>query len=155
MKGLFKLSAFAAALLTSSVYAGSMGIDIDMNPLTDNSTTVSDMVSSTFNATSYYVDEDGSGYVDDGEFVFDFGLDIDITGFSPASVPAGYLTDWKFQADYLIYGNAVVTNTDATVFGEGILGSTDGAYNDFGQTALPFVGNVNNENLPLIFLMAY
>ena len=147
MKNLFKLSAFAAALLTSSAYASTITIDADLDGNSTNGTTVTDMVTSTFNATSYYVDEDGSGFVDNGEFVFDFGLGIDVTGFSPASVPAGYLTDWKFQADYLIYGNAVVQNTDASVFGQGILGSDDGAYNDFGQTTLQFVGDVNNENL--------
>jgi len=135
MKKLFKLSAFAAALLTSSAYASTITIDADLDGNATNGTTVSDMVSSTFNATSYYVDENADGFVGDGEFVFDLGLGVDIAGFSPAGLPAGYLTDWKFQADYLIYGNAIVTNTDLSPFG-GILGSDDDIYNDFGETSL-------------------
>lgn len=144
MKNLFKLSAFAAALLTSSAYASTITIDADLDGNPTNGTTVSDMVSSTFNATSYYIDENADGFVGNGEFVFDFGLGVDIGGFSPASLPAGYLTDWKFQADYLIYGNAIVSETPFSA-------TPNAIYDDFGETtfeAFPgFFATTSNETL--------
>ncbi|WP_353517888.1 PEP-CTERM sorting domain-containing protein [Thalassotalea sp. SU-HH00458] len=141
MKGLFKISSIAALLLSSSVFATEITIDIDTDADPSNGFNIDEFVSDTFDATSYYIDEDGSGFVDNGEFVFDFGLGVDIVGFAPGAYPAGYGTDWIFQADYLIYGNAIVTENGA--------GTTpNGAYDDFGSTTQnhPIFGDVDVPN---------
>ncbi|GLX82117.1 PEP-CTERM sorting domain-containing protein [Thalassotalea eurytherma] len=148
MKGLFKLSAVAALMLSTSAFAGVVTIDQDQDGDSGtNGITISDMVTESYQAVSYYVDADGDGFVEDGDFVFDFGLGIDITGFTPDAFGSNYGDTWKLQADYLIYGEAIVTNFDATILGAGVLGSADGIYNDFGTTDLPLLGTTPNESL--------
>jgi hypothetical protein len=134
MKNLAKRSAIAISLMTAfASNAGEFTFDQSQSGDISNGVTVTDMVTETFQAVSYYADGNANGTVETGEFVFDFGLGIDVSGFSPAQTAPGYLTDWKFQMDYLIYGSAIVERFDGNDY------VLDGSYDDFGTSQLgPF-----------------
>jgi hypothetical protein len=143
MKKVFKYTALALALTAGhSATAAEFTFDESQSGDINNGITVTDMVTETFQAISYYADGNDNGTVETGEFVFDFGLGIDVTGFSPAQGVPGYLTDWKFQMDYLLYGSAIVERWDDDEF-EYVV---DDSYDDFGTFSTPF-GEAPNENL--------
>jgi hypothetical protein len=143
MKKLIKLSALSLAVAASfNASAAEFTFDHTMSGDINNGLTVTDMVTETFQAVSYYVDGNSNGTVETGDFVFDFGLGIDVSGFTPASLPAGYLTDWKFEMDYLLYGTAIVEKFNTSTF----LYETDTSYDDFGTTQVGAF-NVANEQL--------
>ncbi len=69
--------------------------------------------------TSYYVDGNGNGFVDQGEVVFDFGLSVQVSGLInefgvvaanlPGSVVTdGYMFDYGMSFDYFLIGTAQV-----------------------------------------------
>lgn len=145
----FKHSLIALALCSGAAVAEPIYIDGDYDGDTSDFTTdvINSIGTSAFEAVSYYVDEDGDGLVKTGDFVFDFGLDVQINGFSPDPNDigdGGFGTDWDIVADYLIYGTAVVDETIGTALSN-VTGYDDanGIYDNFGYAA----GSVANESL--------
>lgn len=132
-----KLSLIALALSSSAVIADPIFIDGDFDGDTSDFTTdvIDSIGTAAFNPVSYYVDEDGDGLVKTGDFVFDFGLDVQINGFSPDPNDigdGGFGTDWDIVADYLIYGSAVVDESVGEIFGTQNAGN--GIYDNFGTS---------------------
>ncbi|NDW14309.1 hypothetical protein GTQ48_02005 [Alteromonas genovensis] len=70
-----------------------------------------------FFPVSYYIDETENGFVDDGEFVFDFGTDLEVgtlqLGTSNTAIGTGSTAPYRLVADYLLIGEAVVTDGEA------------------------------------------
>jgi hypothetical protein len=141
MKKLIKLSLISLAFASCfNASAEKFTFDHTMSGDASNGFTVTDMVTTTFQAVSYYADSNENGKVETGDFVFDFGLGIDVTGFTPLTAPPGYGTQWKFQMDYLLYGSAIVQKWNGQFY------EADTSYDDFGTTPFgPFT--VANETL--------
>lgn len=70
-----------------------------------------------FYPVSYYIDESENGFVDNGEFVFDFGTDLEVgtlqLGTSNTAIGTGSTAPYRLIADYLLIGEAVVTDGEA------------------------------------------
>lgn len=116
MKGLIGAAALNI-LLTANVHASLVALDPTSEGGSETEFHFIDFKTSS--PISYYIDSTGAGgvadgYVSSGEFVFDFGLDIDASelGFySPSLVITDLPTsDYGLVADYLLVGEAVVLN---------------------------------------------
>lgn len=71
-----------------------------------------------FFPVSYYIDESDNGFVDNGEFVFDFGTDLrvgtlQLGATEQASIGATSGSSYSLVADYLLLGEAVVTHGES------------------------------------------
>lgn len=150
MKNLLKLSAITLALTSASAFADPLSIDPNYDGDTSNNTGLFEqMDTNPFDASSYYVDADGDGTVSTGEFVFDFGLNIQISALEPLLVSeySGFNSSWGLVADYLIYGEAVVSEDPFNILGGGY--TANGEYDNFGAIipSVPLPAETLNANI--------
>lgn len=136
MKTKVKVSLLAACFATYAVNAQPIFIDGNYDAdISDATEQFNSIDTEGFQAISYYVDADADNTVSTGEFVFDFGLNIEINGFTENLTDAedgGFGTDWGLVADYLIYGEALVLENPS------VSSSLNGEYDDFSVAASPF-----------------
>lgn len=134
-------TAMLSMAISGAALAGPVTIDPTMDNDFSDAVTFDELDFRQVFPVSYYIDSSEDGYVNNGEFVFDFGTDVKLAEFQfnnaeAANSDGGNFGDsgqFTLIADYLLVGEAVVSNQAAL----NIQNNID--FNGLGMTVAEFV----------------